>query len=400
MVRRRRRTDVRHGAAHRQRGGRLIGEDGGDCRVVEVAGRAEAALACHVGVLGEALELRRRQVLRAEELQVLVLPNVVDQARVERSHRVYVAGPVLERRGRVAGRRVLEHAVGVVVDVGGGHQRRLDLRWAPVRVACLEQRGHAGDVRARHGRPRQDVEPDAAAVTGQARRAGVAAPCGQDVHAGRDEVRLEDLQSQVVWAPGGERGDHRRRPDPELGSGEAECRRRLWGGPGVLLCRHAFGLPNGHGWQEVAVGDELLAVCCGVGEDHADASRFLDNLALLHPRTDAAVAYHDLSGDGVGLQCPLEAHGPGVRDARVAAHVDHRILLPRRKVLPALVKRDAGDVGAVAERHRRREVTVHGARAHRGDPRRQVRQAYRVRAGVAGGAGDEHAHLHGPKRRD
>uniref|UniRef100_A0A0E0H4N5 Uncharacterized protein n=1 Tax=Oryza nivara TaxID=4536 RepID=A0A0E0H4N5_ORYNI len=99
------------------------------------------------------------------------------------------------------------------------------------------------------------------------------------------------------------------------------------------------------------------------------------------------------------LQRPLEAQRTGVRHAGIAAQVDHRILLLRRQISQAFVKRDAGDVRAVAERHRGREVTVHGARAHRGYPRRQVGEAYRVRPGVAGRAGDEHAHLHGPERR-
>nr|CAB3485487.1 unnamed protein product [Digitaria exilis] len=48
------------------------------------------------------------------ELEVVVLADVVDQARVERTQGVYVASSVVERRGRPAGGRVLERPAVVI----------------------------------------------------------------------------------------------------------------------------------------------------------------------------------------------------------------------------------------------------------------------------------------------
>lgn len=134
--------DVRHDATHRQRSRWLLRGDG---RIIQVTRRAEGVLACLARVLGEGPELQRRQVLHAEELQVVVLDDIVDQARVESTQRVYVPSSVIERRGRfaVAGGRVVQRPVRVVVDVRGGHQRGLDLRGASVRVAGLDQRSHS-----------------------------------------------------------------------------------------------------------------------------------------------------------------------------------------------------------------------------------------------------------------
>jgi hypothetical protein len=54
-------------------------------------------LACLARVLGEGPELQRRQVLHAEELQVVVLDHIVDQARLENTQLAGVCGQLRDR---------------------------------------------------------------------------------------------------------------------------------------------------------------------------------------------------------------------------------------------------------------------------------------------------------------
>ena len=135
--------------------------------------------------------------------------RVGEELRVVRGRQVDLAGARREHRR-------LDRARGV--GPGGRRrrdERRLDLVRRPVRVALEQQRGGAGDVRRGHARPVEDGE----------RAAGDRQRRGEDLAAGRADVRLEQV-AEGGQAAGGEARDDAAPAGGELARVAADPDRR------------------------------------------------------------------------------------------------------------------------------------------------------------------------------
>ena len=338
----------------------------------------------------------------AEEGDIVPRGSVVDEPGVHGSLGIHVARAQVHDGGSVAGGLVKHGPAPVVPGVGRGHQSGLDRRRAPPGMRRLEQGGHAGHVRASHGSPGKDVELRAAAVGGDRRWAHAVGPRRQDVQPRRDHVRLEDIGRLRVRPSRRERRHHRRRPHAQSSAAEDNrCLRRapLWRVRDIAADEVSCGGADGRSGEDVAVGDEPLAVEDSVGKYHGHAAGLLDHLALGGPGADPPVADHDLSLHRGGVQRALQAKGRGVTVAALGPGVEQRVQLPGGQGRPA-VHADAGNRDAIPEPDVRREVSVHGARSNGGHPRRHVRHRKRPRATVAGGSGDEDPGLGGREGAD
>ncbi|OAY79835.1 hypothetical protein ACMD2_04205 [Ananas comosus] len=271
--------------------------------------------------------------------------------------------------------------------VGGGHEGRLDGGGAP-------ERGEAGDVRAGHGRAGEDVELGAPGVGGDPRGAHAVGPRRQDVEPRGHHVGLEHVRGLGVGPARRERRHHGGRAHAEPGPAEADGCGGGAGGGDVAAEGVAGGGAHGGGGEDVAVGDEALAVEGAVGEDHPGGPGAAHHLALRGARADAAVAHDDPAAHRGGVEGALEAEGRGV-PVGGGGGVGERVEAAGGEAGAAAVDADAGEDAAVGEDDVGGEVAVHGAGADGGDPGGDVGDGELAGAAVAGGGGDEDPGLGG-----
>ncbi|KAF7054692.1 hypothetical protein CFC21_062331 [Triticum aestivum] len=256
LVRRGRlRADVGRRADHRLRLVAAV-EHHRDGRVVKVGPRrlpARRGGARH-GLVRDHLDRVGRVPDAAHERHVVLVPGVVHQPRVQGLAQRDVPRAVVERRRGAPGLGLVRHGAAAVVGHDGrGHQRRADGRRRPPGVRGPEQRGGATRVRARHGRPRQDVELRPPVVGLQAGWTGGARPRREDVDAGRDEVGLEDFRDESVRPARREGGHQGSRLDADDRAPEHNCCGRVGGVGSVRLERVALVLAHRASREDVGV---------------------------------------------------------------------------------------------------------------------------------------------------
>ena len=169
-------------------------------------------------------------VQAAQEADVVAGRHVVHQAGIGRLLRVDVAGAGGEQVRRHA-LLVADGVAGTVRDVGGGHDRRPDRCRRPIWVLALDEGCDAAEMRRRHGRAGDDVE-GRSRLSGEnsrcrRRRANLELgwPCGEHVHAGPRDVRLQNPGVLEARPARGEEGHGRSRRRAEDRASEEDLRR-------------------------------------------------------------------------------------------------------------------------------------------------------------------------------
>uniref|UniRef100_A0A0D9ZZN0 Uncharacterized protein n=1 Tax=Oryza glumipatula TaxID=40148 RepID=A0A0D9ZZN0_9ORYZ len=322
-VARRRVADVGHrpGERPRGRGGGAGVEERDERRVVEVQGRAGAV---HGGGrrLRHGLDLRRRVVHGAHELDVVVGPGVVDEARVHGAVGVDVSRAHRQRRRAAVGPpHVLDGRVGVVHRARRRHHRRPHRGGAPLRVHGLDQRRHPGRVRARHGRAGDDVEAAVQLLAPNGGDADVLRPRGEDERARREHVGFEHRRAARRRAARRVRRHHRRRLRAQDGHPELDRRPGRAAPLDVLQQRGGILRAQYHAGEGEVLGELPERI---VGEEQPGA-----RLGALHRENGGAegvrgVAEHDLvavSRERRVVVARAEEDEPGARDGARAAWV-------------------------------------------------------------------------------
>ena len=208
--------------------------------------------------------------------------------------------PPPKSNGSAGVTRVLLDARGL----GRRLQRGLDLARRPVRVQREQQRRRAGDVRRRHRGARDDLVQVARAGP-PAGPSGVGRVPGQDVQAGRGDVRLEEV---AAGAAGGEVRDHVALPGGLGALGELRGRAGVGGQEGQQ--RVALRLVEVDRRQPVVVGHDVERAwrCRG---SCPPAPPCL-TLKPLQDAVRAALAGDDLAGEQAG-RARAPCSGVGVR---------------------------------------------------------------------------------------
>jgi hypothetical protein len=289
----------------------------------------------------------------------------------------YSARVERRRRGRLV---LLEDLLGR----GGRHERGLDLAGRPLGVRLTEESGGAGDVRARHRGALDRLEELAVDVLGEEARRGVA---GEDLHARRRDVGLQDAEAETGTATRAERRDDVRLRAAELPLGERRRQVRVREREIDELQR--VDTVEVHARDRVAVGRETLLVRDPrvVEEHESDRTALRDVEAL----ADASAGSAARAPDDHAGECAVGRRAVAGRIADGGAE-DERC---RRLQAGGEARADELQLGAVLRLDGELaeiELLV-GARRGRGDPPLAVVHGVGAGAVVAARRRDEDAVL-------
>ena len=275
-------------------------------------------------------------------------------------------------------------------------------------MLLLEQRRHAGHVRAGHrgagieiplGRRRHATGRHGIAL----RLRQIGRHAGQHVGAGRREIRFQDVRiGHVRPARGTVADDRRLHRGIRDGMDFAQCRRAVGRRRHESLQRVALHLRQVHGRQHMRLVDDGVDATGHVGDDHARRARRFGIRALVDQHVAATVAHQHLARHFRRVQV---GRG-GIGHAEAAQQVDIRrqhagqarvARADQRQRRRLRIARRAFQLAAVAEDDIGRVQAVVGGIGHRRQPRADVRHGRRQvgcgrgRAGIAARRGNEYA---------
>ncbi|KAL2336423.1 hypothetical protein Fmac_010869 [Flemingia macrophylla] len=150
-------------------------------------------------------------------------------------------------------------------------------------------------MRTRHRSPRNYVKLDPPRINVQIRGPHTTSPPCQNVNSGSNNIRLQNLRSEMIGSTARKRSNlRRRRSTANHGPSKLNRSRRVLTQLYVLLDLIPCGCTHHSRSQKMSISEKLFAVFFSVGHDHSQPTSQLHCAAFFDSSIPSPIAHNDL----------------------------------------------------------------------------------------------------------